>query len=65
VLDANGFEFRLLGQPNQQYFIEKSTNLLDWTVISSVTPTSSSWMVRDPTATLGGTAFYRARLPLP
>jgi hypothetical protein len=65
VLDANGFAFRLVGHPNQEYFIEKSTNLLDWTVISSVTPTSGSWMVRDPTATLGGIAFYRARLALP
>jgi len=64
TLDGEGFEFLLLGQPGEQYSIEKSTNLLDWTILSTVTPTNGSWPVRDATATLDGTAFYRARLRL-
>jgi hypothetical protein len=62
---ANGFEFLLFAQPGQQYFIEKSTNLVDWTVFSTVSPTATPWPVQDPTATREGTAFYRARLQWP
>jgi len=64
-LDNGGFEFWLLGQAGQQYSIEKSTNLLTWDVLETVTPTDSPWLFHDAAATKTGNAFYRARLLLP
>lgn len=60
-LDANGFQFYLAGQIGSAYAIEKSTNLVQWVFLGSMTLTNSSVLVRDPSATQIGAAFYRAR----
>jgi hypothetical protein len=61
-LDENGFEFLLQGQVGSEYAVEKSTNLLTWDVLWSVTLTNSPWPIRDPSASRVGSGFYRAHL---
>jgi len=60
-LDETGFQFYLDGQVGSQYAIEKSTNLVQWVFLGSLTLTNSPVLIRDPSATQVGSAFYRAR----
>ena len=57
---GNGFQFLLEGQVGLRCAIEKSTNLVEWTLVSTVTLTNSPLSVLDPSATNAPVAFYRA-----
>lgn len=59
---ANGhFQCRLVGQRGKTYRLEASTNLLDWTVVATNLPGSSSGRTVEDTQTSGhARRFYRA-----
>jgi hypothetical protein len=60
--EVSGFHFQLSGQPGQQYVVETSNNLTDWTLIQTVVLTGSEMEVSDGTNQGLGQRFYRARL---
>jgi hypothetical protein len=60
---AGVFDFWLDGQANQQYAIEWTTNLIDWTSILTNTPASNSWHVVLPVTNRPQTFFRAKTLP--
>ena len=58
---ANGtFQFTLNGEPSLTHIIEASTNLLNWTPISTNTLSGPSLIFIDPTSTTNNYRFFRA-----
>jgi outer membrane protein assembly factor BamB len=60
--DAN-FQFQLYGQLGQTFTIQGSTNLANWTSLTSVVATTLPMDVADLTATNAPLRFYRASSP--
>jgi hypothetical protein len=56
------FQVQLSGTPNKNYVLETSTNLLQWTPISTNTPSASPFILSDPDATNYLRRYYRVRL---
>ena len=56
-------EFTLRGEPGRSYRIEVSSNLVDWTVLGSVTAANVTQAMRDGTAINFPQRFYRAVTP--
>ncbi|MEK7675975.1 MAG: hypothetical protein AAB676_09110 [Verrucomicrobiota bacterium] len=54
------FQLNLIGQTNQAYTIQVSTDLSAWTDWTNATPTSSNATLTDPEAALHPQRFYRA-----
>jgi hypothetical protein len=54
------FQLNLIGQTNQAYTIQVSTDLSAWTDWTNATPTSSNASLTDPEAALHPQRFYRA-----
>ena len=55
------FEFTLRGVPEGVYFIQASTDLISWTIISTNTlPAGGTLRISDPDARLFNNRFYRA-----
>ena len=51
---------QLLGEPGKVYFLEASTNLLNWTIIQTNQLNASSMTLIDSTAPQFKYRFYRA-----
>lgn len=60
---VNQFSWSLTGPLQQLYRIQASTNLLDWTDLTSVVATNSTILLNDPTAAGYRERFYRAVSP--
>jgi VCBS repeat-containing protein len=60
AMTANGFELKLSGPPTSTYIIEASTNLTDWTPISTNSGLTGSVVFTDTEATNFSQRFYRA-----
>ncbi|HXJ76020.1 MAG TPA: hypothetical protein VNM37_24405, partial [Candidatus Dormibacteraeota bacterium] len=59
---SRGFEFRLRADPGRSYLIETSTNLSQWTPLTSLTlDLGGSIVFLDSIATNRVHTFYRAR----
>ena len=54
------FDFLLKGEPGGTYQIEVSTNLLNWTPISTNTLNTGTLMFHDPRTPVVKQRFYRA-----
>ena len=55
------FRFTVTGAvPGQNYQIQRSSNLFDWTDLEQVTLTNGQFLFTDPAAT-SSTGFYRFR----
>jgi hypothetical protein len=62
-LGNNTFRFTATGAvPSQSYQVQRSTNLLDWTVLEVVVPTNGQFVFTDSGA-ISFSTFYRVRLP--
>ena len=59
---GNGFSFLLEGQVGLLCAIEKSTNLVDWAVFSTMTLSNSPLSVVDPSASNAPATFYRVQV---
>ncbi len=64
LLSDGAATFILQGQSNRSYFLDLSPNLTAWSNFATVTLTSNSLPVTDPTSTNVPMRFYRAR-PVP
>lgn len=63
--NANGAAFALTPVPHWTHELERSTNLVDWVVVDSVTPTNNAPVnLHDPAAP-ADRAFYRLHLTKP
>ena len=61
--NQSGFGFNLSGAVGQTIVVDGSTNLVDWTPLSTNTAGNNPVYFFDPTATNFPGRFYRARLP--
>ena len=59
--NASGFALAFTGQKGLVYAIEKSTNLVQWSVLETVTAMGDTVTLRDPDAAHSNATFYRAR----
>ena len=60
---SNGvFQFQLSATPNQSYVLQSSTNLTQWSPISTSTPSATPFNLSDPNATNFQKQFYRVLL---
>jgi hypothetical protein len=60
---SNGvFQFELSGQSFLNYVVEATTNLVDWSPISTNIPVGGKITFMDPAAAQNPIRFYRARL---
>jgi hypothetical protein len=60
-LPEGSFQLTLIGQTNQGYTLQVSTDLFTWTDWTNVTPASFSTPLTDPVAAHDPQRFYRAR----
>jgi len=60
---SNRFGFNISGTIGQMIFVEGSTNLLNWTPLSTNVVQVNPYYFNDPWSTNFGSRFYRARLP--
>jgi hypothetical protein len=56
------FQFTFLGQANANYFIEGTTNLINWLPITNVVNSPGPVHISDPEASLVPLRFYRVRV---
>lgn len=61
---TNGFAFQFTPVPNCVQTLERSTNLINWTAVLTVTPTNSQPMTLVDTNVMDK-AYYRMRLDIP
>jgi hypothetical protein len=61
MLAGGQFQLLVTGSPAQQYLIETSTNLADWSALATVTNTTGSVIFSDPSPS-GPVRFYRAKV---
>jgi hypothetical protein len=61
---SNQFQFQFSAATNQNYAVQGSTNLINWTNIATGTITNSPTTFVDSAATNYTTQFYRFVLPL-
>ncbi|HZO86373.1 MAG TPA: hypothetical protein VFC26_14235, partial [Verrucomicrobiae bacterium] len=57
-----GYEFELRGFPGQSYVIEATTNLVDWTAITTNTADMGRIVFQDAAGTNHLHRFYRAKV---
>ncbi len=62
-LQANQFGFNMIGSSNLVAVVEATTNLTDWTPVSTNTLSGNISFYTDPQWTNYSTRFYRIRLP--
>ena len=55
-------QLTIAGTPGDQYVVEYSSNLLQWTVLGALTNTAGTVQATDPGARVLSHRFYRARL---
>jgi hypothetical protein len=60
VRPDGSFELTMLGLPHMTHVIEASSNLQNWTPISTNTPQSNTTLFIDPNASASPSRFYRA-----
>ena len=60
-LPDGSFQLTLMGQTNQSYTLQVSTNLTTWMDWTNVSPASFSTLLTDPAAAHDPQRFYRAR----
>jgi PKD repeat protein len=60
---TNGFNVTVRGSAQQKFSIEASTNLINWSVLSTLTNTSGIFEFLDPTESSRPYRFYRTTLP--
>ncbi|HEU0012015.1 MAG TPA: lamin tail domain-containing protein, partial [Verrucomicrobiae bacterium] len=61
VLPNGLFRFKLMGYSNQTYFIEASTNLVDWPTLTNLLTTNGIMPFTDALSPGATNRFYRAR----
>jgi hypothetical protein len=61
VLEDGSFLVKLLGEPGRAYAVDASSDLAEWTALSTNTPGASASVVLDPGAVAAPLRFYRAR----
>ncbi|HVV01829.1 MAG TPA: hypothetical protein VHH88_10740, partial [Verrucomicrobiae bacterium] len=61
--DSNQFALSLTGTPGSEVVVEASTNLLDWTPVSTNTFETNTLQFTDPAISGYSRRFYRARVP--
>jgi hypothetical protein len=59
---TNGFVFSFTPIPNCSHMLERSTDFITWTPVTSFTPTNAQPMTLEDNAAPAGKAFYRLRL---
>jgi hypothetical protein len=59
---GNVFQFVLSGNTGLTYLVEASTNLLDWSVLGTLTNVNGQELFSDPLGSNYFNRFYRARL---
>jgi hypothetical protein len=59
---TNGFAFSFTPIPNCAHTLERSTDFITWTPVTSFTPTNTQPMTLEDNAAPAGKAFYRLRL---
>jgi hypothetical protein len=57
-----GYEFQLRGFPDQSYIIEATTNLVDWTAITTNVAAMGTLILQDAAGTNHSHRFYRAKV---
>lgn len=62
---GGGFSFQLTPVPNCVQALERSTNLVNWTVVTIITPTNAQPITLQDNAAPADNAFYRLRLTIP
>jgi hypothetical protein len=62
---TNGFSFQFISVANCTNVLERSTNLVTWTPIATITPTNSQPITLEDTNAPAGKAFYRLQLNIP
>ena len=62
-LSSNGLDLVLFNLPGLEYRLESSSNLVDWTVVTSVLSTNATMHLLDASATNYSRRFYRAVVP--
>jgi|GEM_PF-4095017 len=65
VWDGDGFNLTLAGPVGSNYWIESTTNLLQWQPLTNFLSTNSPSYFSDPAAPNFGQRFYRARMQSP
>jgi hypothetical protein len=60
---ASSFVFQLSGYSGQTYWIETSTNLVNWTIISTNTLASATTNITNIAVGISGRRFWRAYWP--
>jgi hypothetical protein len=63
VQPDGAFQFTMSGLTGLTYDVQASTNLIDWTTLTSFVSTNSLMSFRDPDATNFSQRFYRAVVP--
>lgn len=61
VLEDGSFLVELLGEPGRACAVDASSDLAEWTALSTNTPGASASVVLDPGAVASPLRFYRAR----
>ena len=57
---TNGFQFRLDSETGGRYVIQKSANLVSWVPFLSLTNTTGTWFLADPSGDTNVRSFFRA-----
>ncbi len=61
TVSGGGFSFRLSGIPDATYWIQSSTNLIDWeTIATNTLPAEGHLQITDPASIGSSQRFYRA-----
>ncbi|MFZ1074697.1 MAG: hypothetical protein WAO21_14825 [Verrucomicrobiia bacterium] len=63
--NVGNFAFQFTPVPNCVHLLERSTDLVAWTEIATITPTNSQPVTLQDNAAPAGKAFYRLRLNIP
>jgi hypothetical protein len=61
MVSGGGFSFHLSGIPDATYWIQSSTNLIDWeTIATNTLPADGHLQITDPASIGSSQRFYRA-----
>ncbi|MFO1475900.1 MAG: DUF5060 domain-containing protein [Verrucomicrobiota bacterium] len=60
-LPSGVFQFQLQSETGGRYYIDSSSDLASWSVLTGVTNSTGALSIQDPAGTTGPRQFYRAR----
>jgi len=62
---SNGYTFQFTAVPNWTHALQRSTDLVDWATVTTITPTNTQSIVLSDTNAPPDKAFYRLQLSYP